>query len=441
MNRHFKKQIDQLVNNAHRNLKCPNCDYEAGDRQSLLRHYTAKHGILEKLLSQALEERNIDDEMKVVENRGTKRKLVKVSEEEKNSTPKKLALSAVTLSNNNVIPKVVSTTNSTPQPTNILPKNTTMSLVPQIINADILPRKILPKVPTFTIKPLVPITTTEASTSAPKIKFQCQQCFKPFLNNRDLTRHSVVHTQEKNFRCSFCNAAFFGRKDHLVRHEQNCNKKMIVESKLSPGSAVQSFIRVRPLNQLMPSPITSVATEEEPIEEFNHPISDDPYIPTILDPTYYPVDYPVEDPVVQLVISEKTGENHIEENSIDQQEIIETELEHTATSEWSGITRVHSLIPTIIDDVVHDDDEAEKEMDVAIDENYDQEPSNLVIDENEVEDLELVIDEDFSSDVMVEDDQNDIINDDVNKRDICLHIPLKKRGKFSCINCSLQRVS
>jgi len=433
MNRHFKKQIDQLVNNAHRNLKCPNCDYEAGDRQSLLRHYTAKHGILEKLLSQALEERNIDDEMKVVENRGTKRKLVKVSEEEKNSTPKKLALSAVTLSNNNVIPKVVSTTNSTPQPTNILPKNTTMSLVPQIINADILPRKILPKVPTFTIKPLVPITTTEASTSAPKIKFQCQQCFKPFLNNRDLTRHSVVHTQEKNFRCSFCNAAFFGRKDHLVRHEQNCNKKMIVESKLSPGSAVQSFIRVRPLNQLMPSPITSVATEEEPIEEFNHPISDDPYIPTILDPTYYPVDYPVEDPVVQLVISEKTGENHIEENSIDPQE---TELEHIATSEWSGITVVHSLIPTIIDD------EAEKEMDVAIDENYDdQEPTNLVIDENEDEDLELAIDEDFSSDVMVEDDQNDIINDDVNKRDICLHIPLKKRGKFSCINCSLQRVS
>merc|ERR1712141_741601 len=155
-------------------------------------------------------------------------------------------------------------------------------------------------------------------------------------------------------------------------------------------------------------------------------------------------DYPVEDPeVVQLVISEKTDKNHTEENSIHQQEIVESqnELEHIATSEWSGITRVHSLVPTIIDDVVHDD-EAEKEMDVAIDENYDQEEqSNLVIDENEDEDLELVIDEDFSSDILVEDDQNDIINDDVNKRDICLHIPLKKRGKFSCINCSLQRVS
>merc|ERR1719510_973606 len=126
----------------------------------------------------------------------------------------------------------------------------------------------------------------------------------------------------------------------------------------------------------MPSPITSVATEEPIAEEFNHPISDDPYIPTILDPTYYPVDYPVEDPVVQLVISEKTSQNQIEENSIDQQEIVEIELEHIASSEWSGITGVQSLIPTIIDD--DDDDEAEKEMDVAIDENYDQEPSNLV---------------------------------------------------------------
>merc|ERR1719433_2178364 len=65
MNRHFKKQIDQLLVNNNSHKKCPSCDYEAGDRQSLLRHYTAKHGILEKLLSKAHEEKNIDDEMKV----------------------------------------------------------------------------------------------------------------------------------------------------------------------------------------------------------------------------------------------------------------------------------------------------------------------------------------------------------------------------------------
>jgi len=447
MNRHFKKQIDQLmVNNTHK--KCPTCDYEAGDRQSLLRHYTAKHGILEKLLSEALEEQNIDDEMKVENHRGTKRKIVNdvvSAEEEKISTPKKLALS--TLSNNNFSPKVLSTTNSKilPKPVIILPQNTIVPLVLQTVN-EAVPRKILPAVSNFTIKPLVPIISTNV-TLTPKLKFQCQQCLKPFLNNRDLTRHAVVHTQEKNFRCSFCNAAFFGRKDHLVRHEQNCNNnKISIQSKLiSPGSAVQSVIRIRPLNQLMPSPPpTSVAdAEEEPIEEFNHPISDDPYIPTILDPTYYPV----KEPEVQLVISEKTAEitHNIEEKSIpiDQQKIKEheVELEHIPTnSEWSGNTRIHSLIPTII---VNDYDNAEKEMEIAgIDENHDQEqPTNLVIGEDENEDFELVIDEDFSSDVMVEDDPNDIINDEeVNERNnICLHIPLKKRGKFSCINCSLQR--
>ena len=57
---------------------------------------------------------------------------------------------------------------------------------------------------------------------------------------------------------------------------------------------------------------------------------------------------------------------------------------------------------------------------------------NSRVGDNENEDLELVIDEDFSSDV-----QNDINDDD--ERNICLHIPLKKRGKFSCNNCSLRK--
>merc|ERR1712150_66806 len=106
----------------------------------------------------------------------------------------------------------------------------------------------------------------------------------------------------------------------------------------------------------------------------------------------------------------------------DQQKIIENEVlelhsfPSTNNGQWSGTNRVHSVIPTIIDGV-HG--------------NYDQEePLNFVIGENENEDLELVIDEDFSSDV-----QNDI-NDE---RNICLHIPLKKRGKFSCNNCSLRK--
>merc|ERR1712184_202298 len=422
MNRHFKKQIDQLLVNNNSQKKCPTCDYEAGDRQSLLRHYTAKHGILEKLLSEALEEKNIDDEMKVENNRGgTKRKLLNddviSADEEEKTVPKKLALS--TLSNNNFSPSLSTNSKIQPKPctTNILPQNTNVPLVIQSATNVEIPRKILPAPPTFKV-PMVPSISKKARLS-PKLKFQCQQCLKPFLNNRDLTRHAVVHTQEKNFKCSFCTAAFFGRKDHLVRHEQNClNKNSCIQSasKLtSPGgSEVQSVIRIRPLNQLMPSLPKS---EEETIEEFNHPISDDPYIPTILDPTYYPS---VEEPEINLIPSEETY--IVEEKSFDQQKIIENEVlelhsfPSTNNSQWSGTNRVHSVIPTIIDDE---------------DRNYDQEePLNFVIGENENEDLELVIDEDFSSDV-----QNDI-NDEMN---ICLHIPLKKRGKFSCNNCSLRK--
>merc|ERR1712062_594020 len=266
-------------------------------------------------------------------------------------------------------------TNSKIQPkpcttTNILPQDTNVPLVIQSDTNVEIPRKILPTPPPTFKVPMVPSISQKARLS-PKLKFQCQQCLKPFLNNRDLTRHAVVHTQEKNFKCSFCTAAFFGRKDHLVRHEQNClNKNSCIQSAsklMSPGgSAVQSVIRIRPLNQLMPSLPKS---EEETIEEFNHPISNDPYIPTILDPTYI-----------------------VEEKSFDQQKIIENEVlelhsfpSTTNNSQWSGTNRVHSVIPTIIDDV-HG--------------NYDQEePLNFVIGENENEDLELVIDEDFSSDV------------------------------------------
>merc|ERR1711899_53527 len=190
MNRHFKKQIDQLLVNNNSQKKCPTCDYEAGDRQSLLRHYTAKHGILEKLLSEALEEKNIDDEMKVENNRGgTKRKFpnddVISADEEEKTVPKKLALS--TSSNNNFSPKVSLSTNSKIQPK---PCTTTTNME--------IPRKILPAPPPTFKVPMVPSISKKARLS-PKLKFQCQQCSKSFLNNRDLTRHAVVHTQEKKF--------------------------------------------------------------------------------------------------------------------------------------------------------------------------------------------------------------------------------------------------
>merc|ERR1711899_112271 len=173
MNRHFKKQIDQLLVNNNSQKKCPTCDYEAGDRQSLLRHYTAKHGILEKLLSEALEEKNIDDEMKVENNRGgTKRKLLNddviSADEEEKTVPKKLALS--TLSNNNFSPKVSLSTNSNIQPkpcttNNNLPQNMNVPLVIHSATNLEIPRKILPAPPPTFKVPMVPSISKKARLS------------------------------------------------------------------------------------------------------------------------------------------------------------------------------------------------------------------------------------------------------------------------------------
>ena len=36
-------------------------------------------------------------------------------------------------------------------------------------------------------------------------RFQCGQCFKRFPTSKDLKRHDVVHTGNREFQCSFCN--------------------------------------------------------------------------------------------------------------------------------------------------------------------------------------------------------------------------------------------
>merc|ERR1712062_924346 len=92
-------------------------------------------------------------------------------------------------------------TNSKIQPkpcttTNILPQDTNVPLVIQSATNVEIPRKILPTPPPTFKVPMVPSIPKKARLS-PKLKFQCQHCLKPFLNNRDLTRHAVVHTQEK----------------------------------------------------------------------------------------------------------------------------------------------------------------------------------------------------------------------------------------------------
>lgn len=48
-------------------------------------------------------------------------------------------------------------------------------------------------------------------------KFVCNQCDKKFFTRKDLKRHSVVHTGNREFSCPHCTQRF-GRKDHMTRH-------------------------------------------------------------------------------------------------------------------------------------------------------------------------------------------------------------------------------
>ncbi|CAH1774706.1 unnamed protein product [Owenia fusiformis] len=48
-------------------------------------------------------------------------------------------------------------------------------------------------------------------------KQKCPECDKRFFTLKDVRRHMIVHTKERDFICEICSGRF-GRKDHLVRH-------------------------------------------------------------------------------------------------------------------------------------------------------------------------------------------------------------------------------
>ena len=56
--KHFKEKIDKIFPHS-RPYACPTaeCGFQGKDKQALLRHYTGKHGILEKYLKEALAEK------------------------------------------------------------------------------------------------------------------------------------------------------------------------------------------------------------------------------------------------------------------------------------------------------------------------------------------------------------------------------------------------
>jgi hypothetical protein len=59
--KHFKERIDKIFPHC-RPYTCPSedCVFTGKDKQALLRHYTGKHGILEKYLKEALAEKGIN---------------------------------------------------------------------------------------------------------------------------------------------------------------------------------------------------------------------------------------------------------------------------------------------------------------------------------------------------------------------------------------------
>ncbi|BET02522.1 ZnF_C2H2 [Nesidiocoris tenuis] len=48
-------------------------------------------------------------------------------------------------------------------------------------------------------------------------KYKCPNCDRRFFTQKDVRRHSVVHTGRRDYLCQYCPQRF-GRRDHLVRH-------------------------------------------------------------------------------------------------------------------------------------------------------------------------------------------------------------------------------
>jgi len=61
-------------------------------------------------------------------------------------------------------------------------------------------------------------------------KFVCNQCEKKFFTRKDLKRHSVVHTGNREFSCPHCTQRF-GRKDHMTRHAKKTHASFYENSR------------------------------------------------------------------------------------------------------------------------------------------------------------------------------------------------------------------
>ena len=68
-------------------------------------------------------------------------------------------------------------------------------------------------------------------SNTPKLH-PCPVCNRMFGTKKDVRRHSVVHTKEKQYLCEFCPQTF-GRKDHLHRHYKCSHRHEVLEQKFA----------------------------------------------------------------------------------------------------------------------------------------------------------------------------------------------------------------
>jgi len=146
--KHFKERIDKLFPTV-RPYTCPaeSCEFLGKDKQALLRHYTGKHGVLEKYLREALAEKGIH----YIPGELNKRKSSSSSEPISNNDPKpskiikvmNFGTSPTVKSNNEELRREVEAMMASfqPQPLQgtqivVLPQNTQILPVPLDSNLD-----------------------------------------------------------------------------------------------------------------------------------------------------------------------------------------------------------------------------------------------------------------------------------------------------------------
>ena len=70
----------------------------------------------------------------------------------------------------------------------------------------------------FTQKSHVTFHTSTVHNKGTKAKFQCGDCGKSFVTNGVLSKHKMLHTNERPFNCTLCPKSYV-QKSHLIVHE------------------------------------------------------------------------------------------------------------------------------------------------------------------------------------------------------------------------------